>query len=78
MTEREAVAYLKELGYKVSRSRPSSRTNRHRHCISHERVAGYREPVCVLTGQDRSAVIRFAVEVADIARRAHQRVSWAA
>lgn len=68
MTERDAIAYLTERGFKVTRSRPSTRSRRHRHCAEHVRVDGYREAVCVLNGQDKAEVVGFAVEMAARAR----------
>lgn len=78
MTESDAIAYLRSLGYRVTKPQPSSRSKRHRHCMEHVRVDGYREPVCILEGQDRATVIGFAVEIATIAQRAREAIACAA
>lgn len=70
MTERDAIEFLSERGFKVTRQRTSARSRRHRDCADHVRVDGFREAVCILAGQQRADVIGFAVEVAAIAREA--------
>jgi len=40
------------------------RSVRHRLCVDHVAVDGLAEPVCILRGQDRDAVVADAVELA--------------
>lgn len=73
MTERDMIERLRALGYKVTKARAprsNAKSRRHRDCTEHVPVDGYREPVCILHGQNRAAVIAFAVEVAAIGRHA--------
>jgi hypothetical protein len=70
MTEQQMILALRAAGYRVTRpatraARPKGR--RHRHCAEHVRMDGYREPVCILTGQDRAEVLAFAREMAALA-----------
>jgi hypothetical protein len=67
------IAALHGAGYTVTRRAAravSPKGRRHRNCAEHVRMEGYREPVCILHGQDRAEVLAFAREMAALAPRA--------